>query len=179
MTVEFKHKTYNEPITNKEQEFTLIKSRNYSAYYPTKSTFIYDIHSSTIYDVILCENYRWTLHENIFSYHGFHFSGIEPENFIRFAFLTNGCYSSKGQFLNKYEYNELGISGLSYSWMYYEGYKSMQQRANALKSYDLDVIESYVDYLKKEQAAIRQTEINLNFPKTPDRRRKRKFNTGN
>ncbi|MBO6257420.1 hypothetical protein J6N69_05235 [bacterium] len=176
MTVEFKHITYNEPVTNEDQRYMLIKKRNYSAYYPTKSAFIYDIRSYTIYDAILWESYRWTIHENIFSFHGFHFNDIEPENFIRFVFITDGCYNAKGQFLDKYDYNELGIPGLSYAWMYYEGYKELQKRADKLKSYDLDIIESYVEYLKNEQATIRQTEINLNLPKVHDRRNKRKFN---
>ncbi len=178
MTVDFKLVTYHEPITSEEQEYALIKSRNYAAYYPTKSGFIYDMNTKIIYDAIFCKEYRWVTHEKLLNLNGFYFkNNEESDNFIRLIYITEGCYDLKGNFLDKYRYNEFGIGGLAYSLIYYD-HKNLQQRAENLKSYDLDILESYVDTLKKEQAEIRRTEINLNLPKKPDQRKKRKFIIG-
>ena len=175
MNVEFKLVTYKEPINSDEQEFKLIKRRNYSAYNSTVSNFVYDIKTKIIYDTIYCENYRSSNHETILKSNGFNFLSIEPDNFIRFAFNTTDCYNNKYQFTGNYRYNELGIVGLQYSEFYYD-IPLYKQRANELKKYDLDIIESYIEFLKTEQRTIRETEINLNLPKEPDKRKKRKFN---
>jgi hypothetical protein len=78
------------------------------------------------------------------------------------------------QYIGKYRFNELGIEGLQFSGLYYD-FPKYQKRAENLKSYDLDIIESYVEYLKKEQENIRLTEINLNLPKEHRTRHKRTF----
>lgn len=174
MSVEFKHITYNEPVENDEQRFTLIKSRNYTAFYPTCSNFVYDVQTKTIYDAIYCDVYRNVRHELILSDNGFNFKSIEPDNFIRFDFNTDGCFNLKCNYTGIYTFNELGIAGLHFSGLYYD-FAKYKKRSNQLKVYDLNIIESYVEYLKEEQEHIRQTEMNLNLRKTPRRHKRRQF----
>lgn len=176
MSVEFKLVSYKEPIKTKEQELQYARSRNRTAYFATVANFVYDSNTKIVYDAIFCENYREIRHELVLSCNGFDFSDIEPENFIRFAFNTTDCYSTKHQYLGSYRFNELGISGLQFSGLYYD-FPKYQQRVSDLKSYDLDIIESYVKSLEKEQEQIRLTEINLNLPKVHRARHKRTFNS--
>lgn len=133
-----------------------------------------DLKTKIIYEAISCEDYREVRHELILSKNGLAFSDIEPENFIWFEFNTTDCYDAKHHYTGLYRYSELGIEGLQFSELYYDIPK-YQKRADALKSYDLDIIESYVEYLKKEQAYIRESEINLNLPKEHRIRHKRNF----
>lgn len=175
MSVNFKLLSYKEPIQTKEQENLYNLNRNRTAYYATIANFVYDFNTKIIYEAISSEKYREVRHELILSYNGFDFKDIEPENFIRFEFSTVGCYSINCEYTGKYRYNELGISGLQYSGLYYD-LPQYQKRTNNLKSYDLDIIESYIEYLKKEQNQIRTTEKNLNLSKNNDFRRKRIIN---
>ena len=178
MGVEFKLVSYKEPIKTKEQEMLFTRKRNYTAYFSTVANFVYDFHTKIIYEALSCENYREVRHELILSYNGFDFTDIEPENFIRFEFNTKGCYTPKYQYCENYRYSELGIAGLQFSGLYYD-FPKYQKRAADLKSYDLDIIESYIEIIKKEQEQIRQTEINLNLPKVHRIRHKRNFNVNN
>lgn len=174
VNVDFKLATYNEPTENEEQEFLLIKNRNRSAYFITKSNFVYNVHSKTIYDAISYNTYREVRHETILLGNGFKFNDIEPEPFIRFEFNTTGCYNSKYAYIGKYTFSELGIPGLVFSGLYYD-LPHYKQRADALKNYDLNIIESYINYLMDEQKKIRSTEINLNLPKEYKRRKRKIF----
>lgn len=174
MVVDFKLISYIEPIETKEQYFLYAVKRNCSGYYITVSNFVYDCNAKIVYDAVTIKDYRNVRHEDVLSLNGIYLKivepeEIEPENFIRFAFSTLGCYDLKCQFSEMYHDNELGIAGLCFSGLYYDIPK-YQSRINKLKSYDLDVIESYVGTLKKEQEHIRQSEINLNLPKTPKRK---------
>ena len=135
---------------------------------------MYDLKTKIIYEAISCEDYREVRHELILSKNGLAFSDIEPENFIRFEFNTTDCYDTTHHYTGLYRYSELGIEGLQFSGLYYDIPK-YQKRADGLKSYDLDIIESYVEYLKKEQAYIRGSEVNLNLPKEHRIRHKRNF----
>ncbi len=174
MDVDFKLVTYHEPIETEEQRFLLVKSRNQTAYYATRSYFVYNSMSKTIYDAICCRSYRMVIHEDILSLNGFNFEeDMEPEQFIRFEFDTLGYYDSTSLNLGTYHNSELGIPGLRYGWAYYYIPK-YQKRVDNLKVYDLDIIESYINYLKREQAQIRATEINLNLRKEP-RPKRRQF----
>lgn len=174
MSVEFKLVSYTEPIITKEQKIQFAQNRNKSAYFITVANFVYDFHTKIIYEALSCEKYREVRHELILTNNGFNFTDIEPENFIRFEFNTTDCYNTMHQYLGKYRFHELGIEGLQFSGLYYD-FPKYQKRAENLKSYDLDIIESYVEYLKKEQENIRLTEINLNLPKEHRTRHKRTF----
>ena len=174
MTVEFKLISYSEPVETAEQKLQLARKRNRCAYFATVANFVYDLKTKIIYEAISCEDYREVRHELILSKNGLAFSDIEPENFIRFEFNKTDCYDTTHHYTGLYRYSELGIEGLQFSGLYYDIPK-YQKRADGLKSYDLDIIESYVEYLKKEQAYIRGSEVNLNLPKEHRIRHKRNF----
>ncbi len=176
MNVDFKLFTYKEPVETKEQKLLLIKNRNRSAYYPTSTNFVYNIITKAVYDAICIEKYREVRHELVMEKFGFNFDDIEPDEIIRFDFNTANCYDLKCQFTGQYRFSELGIRGLAFSGLYSD-FPKYKKRADNLKSYDLDIIESYINYLEEEQAQIRKTEINLNLPRTMDLRKKNVYLT--
>ncbi len=173
MDVEFKLYTYREPIETEEQKYIYAVSRNRTAYYPTIANFLYNMRNKTIYEGISCSKYRSILHEDILSLCGFNFEDDVPEYFIRFEFDTLGYYNFSNLDLGTYSHCELGVPGLVFSGIYYDIPKH-QKRADNLKAYDMDILESYINSLKREQAQIRATEVNLNFRKEP-RPRRRQF----
>ena len=167
--MEIKVKTYIEPTNNEIELQNLNNKKNYSAYYATAANAIYDLYSRMFYDAICIADYRCVRHEYILPLNGLpDIDDIESDNLVRITFSTSGFYNGRGDFGGKYMYNDLGIEGLRLSGLYQEilGFEKM----NNLKSYDLDLIDSYCQHIKKEQEDIRSREPNFNPPVTHHRR---------
>ena len=149
-------KTYIEPFDTPEKLAEYKKNRNHSAYYATASNFAYNIRNKTFYEAITARDYRCVRHELCLKYNGFYYDDIEPEYIIRLSFSSSGFYDGRGNFGGVYTSNDLGIVGLKLSGVYIEtrGF----DRINNLKAYDLNLIESYIELIMKEQADIRNEE---------------------
>jgi len=159
--------TYKEAIESPQQQEQFLKARNYSAYYPTTANFVYNLHNKTFYEGFTIDNYRFIRHEYCMQYNGCLFDSTEPDYMLRLALNTLGFYDGKGHYGGEYSFAQLGIKGLKYSDAYAETLDV--ERISKLKSYDLDLIEAYIQNIIDEQEAIRCEEPDMYLQANTDR----------
>lgn len=158
--MEFKLKTYKETAKT-EDEYNLLKfSKNEFAYTPTAPSFLYDINTKIFYDAITCKEYRDVTHSYIFEKFGLEeVKKGTLNNYLRLVFSTEGYINDHGDLTGNFKYCDLGIAGFRISHLYNRFLDI--SILDKLTSYDLDLIESYIDSLKQEINNIRNSESKI------------------
>lgn len=155
--MEFKLKTYKEsPKT--EDDYNLLKiSRNKFAYSPTTPSFLYDLNTKIFYDAISCKEYRDVTHSYIFEKFGLEeVKGGKLDHYLRLVFSTEDYIDNQGNITGDFKHCDMGIAGFMVSHLY-NRFLDISE-LDKLTSYDLDLIESYIDSLKREIMEIRESE---------------------